>query len=58
MRSFVDVARVLGVQTVAEFVEQPAVLERLRAIGIDHAQGYLLHRPEPFDAVLAAAARP
>ena len=58
VRSFVEVARVLGVQTVAEFVEQPAVLERLRAIGIDHAQGYLLHRPEPLAAVLAGAGRP
>jgi EAL domain-containing protein (putative c-di-GMP-specific phosphodiesterase class I) len=32
---------------VAEGVEQPEQLERLRAESCDHAQGYLLHRPLP-----------
>lgn len=50
VKCFVDVARTVGVKTVAEHVETPAVLERLRALGVDFAQGYLLHRPEPLDA--------
>lgn len=54
VRCFVDVARVVGVKTVAEFVDRPEVLERVREIGIDYAQGYLLHRPEPLTAVLGA----
>jgi diguanylate cyclase (GGDEF)-like protein/PAS domain S-box-containing protein len=54
VRCFADVARVVGVKTVAEFVERPAVLERLRAIGIDYAQGYLIHRPEPINGLLQA----
>ncbi|HEY9199025.1 MAG TPA: EAL domain-containing protein, partial [Gammaproteobacteria bacterium] len=41
-----QIGRVLGVQTIAEFVETEAVLQRLRAIGIDYAQGYAIHRPE------------
>lgn len=49
VRSFVDVARVLGVGTVAEFVEQAAVLQHVRDIGVDYAQGFLLHRPEPIE---------
>jgi diguanylate cyclase len=49
VRCFVDVAKVVGVKTVAEFVEESAVLERLRAIGVDFAQGYLLHKPAPID---------
>ena len=53
VRCFVDVARVVGVQTVAEFVEQPAVLRRLSEIGVDFAQGFLLHRPEPLTNLLA-----
>ena len=53
VRCFADVAKVIRVKTVAEFVEQPAVLERLRAIGVDYAQGYLIHRPEPIDLLLA-----
>lgn len=52
VRCFVDVARVVGVQTVAEFVDRPEVLARLREIGVDHAQGFLLHRPEPLEGLL------
>jgi diguanylate cyclase (GGDEF)-like protein len=55
VRCFVDVARVVGVKTVAEFVDRPEVLARLREIGIDYAQGFLLHRPEPLDQVFRAA---
>jgi len=55
VRCFVDVARVVGVKTVAEFVDSPAVLQRLREIGVDYAQGYLIHRPEALDDLLARA---
>lgn len=57
VRCFVDVARVVGVKTVAEYVDEPAVLARIREIGIDYAQGFLLHRPEPIDFVLGTLAR-
>ncbi|MFL6657515.1 MAG: EAL domain-containing protein [Massilia sp.] len=49
VRSFVDVASVMGVPTVAECVESEDVLACLKAIGIDFAQGFLLHRPAPID---------
>lgn len=52
MRSFVDVARVVGVQTVGEFVCTPALHARLRELGVDFAQGYHVHRPEPLDALV------
>ena len=52
VRCFVEVARVVGVKTVAEFVDRVEVLDRVRAIGIDFAQGYFLHRPEPIEKVL------
>jgi EAL domain-containing protein (putative c-di-GMP-specific phosphodiesterase class I) len=52
VRAFVDVARVLKLQTVAEFVDRPALLPRLRELGVDWAQGYLLHRPEPLKRLL------
>jgi diguanylate cyclase (GGDEF)-like protein/PAS domain S-box-containing protein len=57
VRCFVDVARVVGVKTVAEFVDRPEVLARVREIGIDYAQGFLLHRPEPIENLFGAAAR-
>jgi diguanylate cyclase (GGDEF)-like protein/PAS domain S-box-containing protein len=58
VRCFADVARVVGVRTVAEFVDSAAVLERLREIGVDYAQGYLLHRPEPIDQLMLPLASP
>lgn len=57
VRSFVELARVLGARTVAEFVDRPEVLARVREMGVDHAQGYWLHRPEPLEAVLGSSAR-
>ncbi len=58
VRCFVDVARVVGVKTVAEFVDRPEVLARVREIGINYAQGFLLHRPEPIENLFGVAARP
>jgi diguanylate cyclase (GGDEF)-like protein/PAS domain S-box-containing protein len=52
VRCFVDVANVVGLQTVAEHVQSAEVLERLREIGVDYAQGFLLHEPEPIDQLL------
>ena len=47
VRCFVDVARVVSLKTVAEFVESEAVRRHLVEIGVDLAQGYHLHRPAP-----------
>lgn len=58
VRCFADVARVVGLKTVAEWVSSPAILQRVREIGIDYAQGFLLHRPEPISLVLGAEPRP
>ncbi len=56
VRCFADVAKVIGVKTVAEFVDNEAVLARLGEIGIDLAQGYLLHKPAPIDTLIEQAA--
>lgn len=56
VRCFVDVARVVGVKTVAEFVDRADVLQRVREIGVDYAQGFLLHRPEPIERLLQPSA--
>jgi diguanylate cyclase (GGDEF)-like protein/PAS domain S-box-containing protein len=47
VRCFVDVANVLGVKTVAEYVDRVDVLARIKELGIDYGQGFLLDRPEP-----------
>ena len=47
VRSIVDLGHNLGLRVVAEGVETQAVLEELRQIGCDVAQGYLFSRPLP-----------
>jgi diguanylate cyclase (GGDEF)-like protein/PAS domain S-box-containing protein len=43
------VAQVKGLKTVAECVENEETLTRVRALGVDYAQGFHLHQPEPWD---------
>jgi len=45
VRSVIDLADNLGLQTVAEGVEDAATWEQLTALGCDSAQGYFLARP-------------
>jgi EAL domain-containing protein (putative c-di-GMP-specific phosphodiesterase class I) len=65
VRSMAEMARLLKKPVVAEFVETEPVAVLLRELGIDWAQGFLYHVPEPLTAdalraslprVLAAAA--
>jgi EAL domain-containing protein (putative c-di-GMP-specific phosphodiesterase class I) len=47
-----QIAAVIGVRTLAEWVESAALAAELAAIGIDYAQGYGIGRPAPLQAVL------
>ncbi len=47
----------VGLKTIAEYVESEAVLSRLRAIGVDFAQGNYLHRPEPLETLCDSVKR-
>jgi diguanylate cyclase (GGDEF)-like protein/PAS domain S-box-containing protein len=55
VRCFCDVARVMGLKTVGEFVENDPILQELLDLGVDYAQGYLIHRPEPLGQLLGIA---
>jgi diguanylate cyclase (GGDEF)-like protein/PAS domain S-box-containing protein len=55
VRCFRDVASVSGIRTIAECVETPEILAELRTIGIDFAQGFLIHRPQALDRMMADA---
>jgi diguanylate cyclase (GGDEF)-like protein len=50
-----EVARVMNLETVAEFVQDDAAVRLLRDLGITWAQGYLLGVPEPLKQVIAAS---
>jgi EAL domain-containing protein (putative c-di-GMP-specific phosphodiesterase class I) len=54
VRSMCEVARSLGKVTVAEWVEDPALLERLRQLGVDQAQGFGIHEPCALSDLIAS----
>jgi diguanylate cyclase (GGDEF)-like protein len=51
VKSINEIGQVMGKQTIAEFVENADILEKLREIGVDYAQGYGMGRPQPMGAM-------
>ncbi|MBX3576632.1 MAG: EAL domain-containing protein [Rhizobiaceae bacterium] len=47
---FERIGKLMGKQTIAEFVETDEIVAALRAIGVDYAQGFGIARPRRFDA--------
>ncbi len=47
VRSIHQVGNMMGKRTIAEFVDGPDTLAKLREIGVDYAQGYYVGRPAP-----------
>jgi len=43
------VGHMMGLETIAEWVESRAILLKLRQIGVDYGQGYALGHPRPLD---------
>ena len=37
----------IGIRTIAEFVENDRIIEMLTAMGVDYAQGYAIAKPVP-----------
>ena len=49
VRSINEIGHVMGKQTVAEFVEDEAILQKLKEAGVDYAQGYVIGAPRPIN---------
>lgn len=47
VRAITDVARGMGIETIAEFVENEKILDILHELGVDYAQGYHIGKPGP-----------
>ncbi|MDP9120891.1 MAG: EAL domain-containing protein [Acidobacteriota bacterium] len=47
VESINQIGHVMGIKTIAEWVDNPATLEAVRALGVDYAQGNWLCRPQP-----------
>jgi diguanylate cyclase (GGDEF)-like protein len=52
VKSMNDIGHSLGLRTVAEYVESPMILEALKEIGVDYAQGYAIHKPCRLDELI------
>jgi EAL domain-containing protein (putative c-di-GMP-specific phosphodiesterase class I) len=48
------IGRTLGIQSVAEWVEDMAIADELRALGVNYGQGFALGGPEPLDTIVWA----
>ena len=53
VRSTIDLAHNLGLRVVAEGVENALIMERLRELECDEAQGYFMSKPVPAPEMLA-----
>ncbi len=52
VKSITEIAHFMKKKVVAEFVENAAVLELLREIGVDYVQGYMIDRPDSINRLL------
>lgn len=47
-----QVGQVMGIKTIAEFVENDTILQILKTIGVDYSQGYHIAKPRPLSEML------
>ncbi len=52
VRAIVSLTRELGIGTVAEYAENIRIIERLRELGVQYAQGYGVEKPRELKVVL------
>lgn len=47
VKSIIDIARVMDIETVAEFVETDSIFREIAVLNADYAQGYFIGKPSP-----------
>jgi EAL domain-containing protein (putative c-di-GMP-specific phosphodiesterase class I) len=52
VKAIVELAKGMGIETVAEYVENNEIAQEVRLLGVDYAQGYAYGKPEPLTEVL------
>jgi diguanylate cyclase (GGDEF)-like protein len=52
VRAIAQLARTMGMETVAEYVETDDLRTRMAGLGVDYGQGFAIGRPVPIDQVL------
>lgn len=52
VKSINEIGHVMGMKTIAEYVENDDIKDKLIEIGVDYAQGYGIGKPEPFSELI------
>lgn len=52
VKSINEIGQIMGMKTIAEFVENDEIKDMLREIGVNYAQGYGIDKPVPFKDLL------
>lgn len=47
VEAIIRIGHVMGLKTIAEYVESDAIMQRLAELDVDYVQGFGMHRPEP-----------
>ncbi len=55
VKSINEIGHVMGMKTIAEFVENDEIKGMLRELGVDYAQGYAIGKPGPFENLVKEA---
>ncbi len=55
VQSISQIGHVMNIRTIAEFVENTAIEQRLSQMNVDFVQGYGIEKPRPFDEIIQDA---
>jgi diguanylate cyclase (GGDEF)-like protein/PAS domain S-box-containing protein len=58
VKAIAEVSSVMGIKTIAEFVENEESFDLLKEIGIDYAQGYWIQKPGPISELFGIEPQP
>ena len=58
VEAITQIARTMGIRTIAERVDSAEVLEQLAVIGVQYAQGHFVSPPKPVEVLVAPARHP
>jgi EAL domain-containing protein (putative c-di-GMP-specific phosphodiesterase class I) len=47
-----EVGQVMGIKTIAEYVENEQIIKKLQDINVDYGQGYGIEQPKPIREIL------
>ena len=52
VKSMHEIGEIMGMATIAEFVENDDIMQLLRTIGIDYVQGFGIAKPSPIEEII------